>query len=59
MSRELRQPRVFVVDDEPIIATTMAMILRQHGFEVYAFDVPREAFEAPLIKWHLICSSQM
>jgi CheY-like chemotaxis protein len=46
MSQKLPTLRVFVVDDEPIIATTMSMILRQYGFEVYAFDAPMEALSA-------------
>jgi DNA-binding response OmpR family regulator len=43
MSQELLPIRVFVVDDEPIISTTMAMILRQEGFESHAFELPMEA----------------
>lgn len=39
-------PRVFVVDDEWIIASTTAAILRLHGFDAKAFDSPHEAFRA-------------
>jgi DNA-binding NtrC family response regulator len=38
--------RVFVVDDEPIIAKTLAMILTNAGFEAIAFDDPLKALEA-------------
>jgi PleD family two-component response regulator len=36
-------PTVFVVDDEPAIATTLAMILNSSGFSANAFTDPREA----------------
>lgn len=35
--------RIFVVDDEQVIAQTLAVILRQSGFVVYAFTNPIEA----------------
>jgi DNA-binding NtrC family response regulator len=38
--------RVFVVDDEFIVATTLGMILCQNGFEVLSFDLPGEALRA-------------
>ncbi len=42
-----KQPLVFVVDDENIIASSLAMILRlQAGFEARAFTLPLEALEA-------------
>ena len=42
-----KQPRVFVVDDEDIIASTLAMILRpQGGFHARSFTNPLEALEA-------------
>ena len=47
MSQTCRQPRVFVVDDEDIIATTLAMILRlQGGFYARPFTRPLDALEA-------------
>jgi FixJ family two-component response regulator len=36
---------VFVVDDEQVIALTLATILRQSGFEATAFGNPLEALE--------------
>jgi DNA-binding response OmpR family regulator len=46
MPQERRLPRVFVVDDEAVIATTLAVILRQQGFEATSFDLPLEALQA-------------
>jgi DNA-binding NtrC family response regulator len=45
---ELQQmPSVFVVDDEPVIATTLATILRLNGgFRARSFIKPLEALEA-------------
>jgi DNA-binding NtrC family response regulator len=40
------QERVFVVDDEFIIASTLAMILRQNHFEATYFTDPLQALEA-------------
>jgi DNA-binding NtrC family response regulator len=37
---------VFVVDDEPVIAQTLAIILNQAGFEAHAFDHPDKAVAA-------------
>jgi DNA-binding response OmpR family regulator len=37
---------VFVVDDEPVIAQTLAIILNQAGFEASAFDHPHKAIAA-------------
>ena len=37
--------RVFVVDDEQLIATTVATILKQDGFEAIPFTSPLEALE--------------
>jgi FixJ family two-component response regulator len=34
---------VFVVDDETVIATAQAAILRMNGFQAYSFDKPLEA----------------
>jgi DNA-binding NtrC family response regulator len=38
--------RIFVVDDEEIIATTLAMILRNYGFDAIPFSQPLKALEA-------------
>ncbi|MGA2891146.1 MAG: response regulator [Terracidiphilus sp.] len=46
MSREQNQRRVFVVDDEAVIATTLAEILRKQGFEADSFSLPLEALHA-------------
>jgi DNA-binding response OmpR family regulator len=37
---------VFVVDDEPVIAKTLAVILNQSGFEAHSFERPEEAIAA-------------
>ncbi len=37
---------VFVVDDETIIANTLAMILNNAGFKAFAFEDPLKALEA-------------
>ncbi|HTF64768.1 MAG TPA: response regulator [Edaphobacter sp.] len=37
---------VFVVDDEPLIAGTLAIILNQAGFTALAFDDPMKALAA-------------
>jgi CheY-like chemotaxis protein len=42
---EKPRPTVFVVDDEPAIATTLAMILNSSGFSANAFTDPREALQ--------------
>jgi DNA-binding NtrC family response regulator len=39
-------PRVFVVDDEPVIASTLAAILKLHGYAAAFFTSPREALRA-------------
>jgi DNA-binding NtrC family response regulator len=41
-----KQHRIFVVDDEEIIATTLAMILQNSGFDATPFTRPRRALEA-------------
>lgn len=46
MPETSKHPRVFVVDDEVIIATTLAMILRQQGFDATSFSEPLKALEA-------------
>jgi CheY-like chemotaxis protein len=46
MSELPKQPRVFVVDDEFIIASTLTTILKRHGFDAASFTDPLEALEA-------------
>jgi CheY-like chemotaxis protein len=43
-------PRVFVVDDEPVIASTLAAILRLHGYSATYFTSPLEALAAAQLK---------
>ena len=38
--------RIFVVDDETVIASTLATILQQSGFDAVAFSQPMEALKA-------------
>jgi DNA-binding NtrC family response regulator len=42
--------RVFVVDDEPVIAFTLAAILQLHGYIAHAFASPVEALAAARVK---------
>jgi DNA-binding NtrC family response regulator len=46
MSEPGKQYRVFVVDDEHVIASSLAMILRHRGFDATAFTQPLEALRA-------------
>jgi CheY-like chemotaxis protein len=46
MPQKRIRPRVFVVDDERIIASTLATILLHSGFEATAFIEPLMALEA-------------
>jgi len=47
VSQMHRQPLVFVVDDEDVIASTLAMILRlQGGFQARSFTKPLDVLEA-------------
>ena len=46
MPQERRKLQVFVVDDETVIAATLAMILRHQGLEARSFDSPLEALNA-------------
>jgi FixJ family two-component response regulator len=46
MAQQRRNPRVFVVDDEHVIASSLATILRQVGFEATPFTEPLEALKA-------------
>jgi DNA-binding NtrC family response regulator len=43
-------PSVFVVDDEHVIASTLAAILKLHGYCAKAFTSPREALAAARLK---------
>jgi FixJ family two-component response regulator len=46
MPEQRKLPRVFVVDDEEVIATSLAIILRQLGFEAKPFTEPLDALKA-------------
>lgn len=46
MSEQHKLPSVFVVDDEPVIASSLAIILRQVGFDTKFFTEPLEALRA-------------
>ncbi len=46
MNKQPIQLRVLVVDDEPIIASSLGMILRQHGYDAKSFTEPIEALRA-------------
>jgi len=39
------RPRIFVIDDEAVIAETLAVILRQNNFDARAFTDPLEALQ--------------
>ena len=39
-------PRIFVVDDEPVIASSLAAILQMNGFSARFFTCPLEALAA-------------
>ena len=43
-------PRIFVVDDEPVIASTLAAILQVNGFSAKFFTCPLEALTAARLK---------
>jgi CheY-like chemotaxis protein len=43
-------PSVFVVDDQPVIASTLAAILQMHGFSAKFFTSPLEALTAARAK---------
>jgi len=46
MRQQRKQLRVFVVDDEFIIASTLGLILRNKGFDAVSFNGPLDALEA-------------
>lgn len=50
MPPEDRKRRIIVVDDEPVIASTLAIILRQTGFDVASFTEPFEALNAARVE---------
>jgi CheY-like chemotaxis protein len=54
-------PRIFVVDDEPVIASTLAAILQMNGFSAKFFTCPLEAPAAARLKAPdlLICDVAM
>jgi CheY-like chemotaxis protein len=43
-------PHVFVVDDEPVIASNLTAILKMHGFSAAFFTSPLEALNAARLK---------
>jgi DNA-binding NtrC family response regulator len=49
MTKQHEQFRIFVVDDEFVIATTLATILQRSGFDAISFTAPMEALEAARI----------
>ena len=46
MAQPNEKSRIFVVDDELIIASTLATILRMNGFDALSFTHPHEALQA-------------
>lgn len=46
MGQHSKQLRIFVVDDEFVIASTLALILRHKGFDAISFNAPVDALEA-------------
>jgi DNA-binding NtrC family response regulator len=46
MRQQVKKLRVFVVDDEFIIASTLGLILRSKGFDAISFNGPLDALEA-------------
>ncbi|HEY1984687.1 MAG TPA: response regulator [Terracidiphilus sp.] len=50
MARTRKLPLVYVVDDEPIIASSLTTILRLKGYDALAFTDPIKAEEAALIE---------
>jgi DNA-binding NtrC family response regulator len=43
---EKNKPRIFVVDDEPAIASTLALVLNSSGFSATAFTDPLKALRS-------------
>ena len=50
MTQERAKFRIFVVDDEFVIATTLATILQRSGFDAVSFTEPLKALDAAKIK---------
>ena len=46
MPSEVKDFRVFVADDEPLIAITLEAILKQHGYQARSFIEPLEVLRA-------------
>ena len=46
MPHRTGQPRVFIVDDEHMIASSLATILRHSGFDAIAFTHPLDVLQA-------------
>jgi len=46
MAQERAKLRIFVVDDEVVIATTLATILQRSGFDAVSFTEPLKALDA-------------
>lgn len=46
MSQSHQQFRIFVVDDEVVIASTLATILQRNGFDAASYTHPLEALKA-------------
>ena len=52
-----RDIRVFIVDDEPVIASTLATILRLSGYQATSFQNPLDALQrAPIDRPGLLIS---
>ena len=49
MSKSPEKLRIFVVDDEQIIASTLTLILQHNGYDATAFTQPMEALRAARI----------
>jgi CheY-like chemotaxis protein len=50
MVQERAKFRIFVVDDEFVIATTLATILQRSGFDAVSFTEPMKALDAARLK---------
>ena len=46
MAQSSRQLRIFIVDDQFTIASTLGLILSQKGFNAVSFTAPRDVLEA-------------
>ena len=50
MSNKVKLARIFVVDDEFVIATTLATILERSGFDAISFTDPLKALKAAAVQ---------